>query len=108
MLQRGTLFYPTIHEKHKVSVYMTRVWCRGSEAARRAVGAQEGCVRRVVDVDGLAARRQDADPRRPFQEQRRRLFALEDGDQGLHIWLKPVCARCGRSLSAAFRASVSA
>ena len=53
----------------------------------REQGAQERGVQRVVYVDGLVARGEDADPGRPLQQRRRRLLALEDCHQRLRFGL---------------------
>jgi len=64
---------------------------------QREQGAQERRVQRVVYVDGLVARGEDADPGRPLQQRRRRLLAREDRHQKLHFGLETVCAFTIRS-----------
>ena len=58
-------------------------------------GAQESCVQRIVYVDGLVARGEHADPGRPLQQRRRRMFAREDRRQVLHCRLDTACAPTG-------------
>ena len=63
-------------------------------------------MRGVMDVYGLVARGQDADPRRPLQKQRRLLLALEDGDERLHLRLEPICTQFSRPPHSSVRTRV--